>query len=296
MRPNPNRFILIVISGLLNFNAFAVSSLFTTDEKEIYQRNKQVLAEAAADCLDATYAEHEKFFNEHKISKFYGIRRKDYATRQGRIEALRRYGAPISLVDQLEPMSCIGLSLRCLEKGFKSIGLDAAWTKIHAKLAINNKFLGTDLISYLSELGWTTIYWNPDPTQNADWDEEDKKLNPAKDGKNWNPVWGGHQYHYNMVKKKGTYYGIQVNDRTSLVGFRTSPPPFFERVPFFIGIAHAGYHVFPGRLGDVVEAHSMRDLNSKANLEFSFFNPLAPNGGPRWTQNEHYRSGLIVIP
>ncbi len=276
--------------------AKAETSLFTAEEKEVYQAYKKTFVDVAAQCLDDTYAEHEKFYNEYKVSKFYGNRRKDYATRQGRIEALKRYGAPVSLVDQLEPMSCIGLTMRCLSQGFNKIGLDKAWEKIYAKLAVGNQFLGTDLITYLHDLGWTTVYWNPNPDQNQAWDEEDRRLSPLKEGKSWNPVWGGHQYHYNSVKKKNFYYGIKVDDGNSLVGFGSTPPASFREVGFFVGVAHAGYHVFPGRLGEVIEAHSMRDLNSKANLEFSAFNPLALNGGPRWTPKERYRSGLMAIP
>lgn len=286
-------FLLIVMKTMA---AQAAPSLFTNEEKDIYQTYKKTLVETASKCLDDTYSEHEKFFSEHKISKFYGNRRKDYATRQGRIEALKRYGAPVSLVDQLEPMSCIGLTMRCLSQGFNKVGLDEAWSKIYAKLAVNNQFLGTDLITHLKDLGWTTVYWNPDPSQNKAWDDEDRRLSPPKEGKSWNPVWGGHEYHYNMVKKKSLYYGVKVDDGDSLVAFGTNPPAAFKEVGFFVGVAHAGYHVFPGRLGEVIEAHSMRDLNSKANLEFSTFNPLAPNGGPRWTPKERYRSGLIAIP
>ena len=67
-------------------------------------------------------------------------------------------------------------------------------------------------------------------------------------------------------------------------------------MPFFVGIAHAGYHVFPGRRGDVVEAHSMREMIAKDNIEVAPFNPLAQGGAPRWTRSEKYRSGLIAVP
>jgi hypothetical protein len=40
----------------------------------------------------------------------------------------------------------------------------------------------------------------------------------------------------------------------------------------------------------------MRKLNAADNLEVSAFNPLAPNGGPRWTRSEKYRSGTVVVP
>lgn len=275
---------------------FAAPSLFTDEEKAIYYAQKESLVREAAECLDGIYSEHIAFYNQHGISKFFGNRRKDYATREGRIAALKKYGASARLVDELEPISCIGLTMRCLEKGFNKIGLQKAWAKIYAKLAVNNNFYGTDLITHLHDLGWTTVYWNPDPSKNPQWDQEDRRINPLKPGKSWNPVWGGHQYNYNSVMKKGIYYGIPVDDAETLVGFGANPPIEFRRVGFFVGVAHAGYHVFPGRDGEVIEAHSMRDLNSKDNLEFSEFNPLGKNGGPRWTRTERYRSGLIAIP
>ncbi|MNL19628.1 hypothetical protein D3C87_1408400 [compost metagenome] len=109
-------------------------------------------------------------------------------------------------------------------------------------------------------------------------------------------VWGGHAYRYSLVMKKQNYYGLHVDDAQTLVGFDTTIPESFKKVPFFVGTAHAGYHVFPGKHGDVIEAHSMRTLNSIDNLQVSDFNPLATGGGPRWTRTEKYRSGVIAIP
>lgn len=92
------------------------------------------------------------------------------------------------------------------------------------------------------------------------------------------------------------YYESKVDNASRLVNFATTPPAAFKNVPLFIGIAHAGYHVFPGRRGDVIEAHSMRNLDARDNLEVAPFNPLAAGGAPRWTRSEKYRSGLIAVP
>ena len=56
-----------------------------------------------------------------------------------------------------------------------------------------------------------------------------------------------------------------------------------------------GKHVFPGFVGDVIEAHSTRQLDSIDNLEQNPFNPLAKGGAPRWTQTDRYRSGIVGI-
>ena len=96
--------------------------------------------------------------------------------------------------------------------------------------------------------------------------------------------------------KSGTSYFNKVDHKSQLVGFGTTVPAEFRNVPFFVGVAPTGYHVFPGFAGDIIEAHSTRRLDSIDNLERSAFNPLKTGGGPRWTTTEKYRSGLVGIP
>jgi hypothetical protein len=290
------RHLLLYTILFFSFSTQAQLASFSSQEIQAHTRLRLEIAKTAAECLDWHYNDHIEFFNQHGISKYYGNRRKDYATRDGLISALRKYGKPTSLVQYLEPISCIGLSMKCLKAGFEQVGMGATWDKIYSELAINNNFYGTDLQRNLINLGWKSYFWNPQPENNEMWDLEDQKISPVKEGKKWNAVWGGHQFRYNQVMNKGVYYNVPIHDRESLVGFGDQQPEFFKNIPFFVGIAHAGYHVFPGRYGDVIEAHSMRDLNSRDNLEFSQFNPLATGGGPRWTKTEKYRSGVIVVP
>ena len=66
-----------------------------------------------------------------------------------------------------------------------------------------------------------------------------------------------------------------------------------KNIPFFVGIAHLGYHVFPRSYGQIIEGHSTRQLNDPQALETSPFNPLVKGGGPR---GGPYKSGLIAIP
>lgn len=285
----------LIATLALSLTALA-QPLFSSQEIAAHKARIDVITDTAARCLDDTYAEHVRFYKRWNVSKFYGDRRPDYQNREGLLRALAQYGAPASLVDELEPISCIGLTLRCLGQGFTAAGLGSTWTKIHGRLAEGQKFYGTDLQKMLRELGWKTLYWNPDPSQNQAWDEEDRRINPLKPGQSWNPVWGGHAYRYSLVLKNSDYYGIPIDDVATLVGFRSSVPDSFRRAVFFVGTAHAGYHVFPGRRGQVIEAHSMRNLDAFDNLEVSPFNPLLTGGGPRWTRTEKYRSGVIVIP
>lgn len=200
--------------------------------------------------------------------------------------------------NELVASSCIGMTMACLSEAMQANGMSETWKKIYAYVAKNNNFYGTDLQKALVDLGWKSLYWNPDPSQNNAWDQEDRIVAPLQAGRVWNPIWGGHAEMYNSVMRKKIYYGIPVTDSTTLVGFGTQVPATFKKVPFFIGTAHSGYHVFPGTKGLVIEAHSMRALSSRDNLEFGNFNPLDQQngGGPRWTNIEHYRSGMIVVP
>ncbi|MES2964953.1 MAG: hypothetical protein V4760_13770 [Bdellovibrionota bacterium] len=282
--------------GLIASTGFAQTVTFSEDEIRTHREKIDVVTSTASACLQATWDDHVEFFGQWKVSKYYGNRKPEHRTEELRREQLVKFGAPASLVKELEPISCIGLTVKCLGDGFAAAGQSQTWAKIHAKLAVNNNFYGTDLQTMLRDLGWTSMYWNPDPSQNAKWDEEDKRLNPLKPGKVWNPVWGGHAYRMALVKRKSDYYGIRIDDQMTLVDFKKTMPQAFKQHPFFVGTAHAGYHVFPGRHGEIIEAHSMRALNAFDNLEVSNFNPLATGGGPKWTSSEKYRSGVIVVP
>lgn len=272
------------------------AQMFSSSEVQAHKARIDIITGTAAKCLETTYQDHVDFFRRWGVSRYYGDRKPEYQTVEGRRAALARYGAPVSLVSELEGISCIGLTLRCLGEGFAAAEMQTTWNKIYAKLAEGRKFYGTDLQSMLRELGWKVLYWNPNLSKNEAWDAEDKALNPLKPGQTWNPVWGGHAYRYLMVQRKGEYYGVRVDDATSLVNFGDRVPEALKRYPFFVGTAHAGYHVFPGFNAKVIEAHSMRNLNAFDNLEVSWFNPLGTGGGPRWTRTEKYRSGLIAVP
>lgn len=274
----------------------ASAQMFSASEVQTHKDRIDIITGTASKCLVDTYKDHVDFFKRWGVSKYYGDRKPEYQSIEGRKAALAQYGAPASLINELEGISCIGLTLRCLGEGFAAAGMQPTWDKIHSKLAEGQKFYGTDLQIMLRQLGWKVMYWNPNTAKNAAWDEEDQALNPLKPGKDWNPVWGGHAYRYLMVQRKGEYYGVRVDDATSLVNFGDKVPAALKNTTFFVGTAHAGYHVFPGFKAQVIEAHSMRNLNSFDNLEVSWFNPLGTGGGPRWTKTEKYRSGLIAVP
>lgn len=261
---------------------------FTAEEVAAHQRHIDTITRQARRYLENIYSDHLAFHRRYRVSKYYGDRSVILNTRAKRIEALRRAGAPVSLVDQLQPTSCIGLSLNALETGFRASGdatLVSAFQKIQ-RFARANDLDGSAVLHALQKLGWKVYFWNPSPQDNARWDAEER---------NW-PSKGWHAYRYNTVTNRGNYYYNRVDDKSLLVNFGTQVPAAFRSAPFFIGVAHTGYHVFPGFQGGVIEAHSTRELSSVNNLEKSPFNPLGSGGGPRWTPREKYRSGLIALP
>jgi len=261
---------------------------FTPAEKQAHAQNIGTITKVARKYLEDIWKEHLAFHQKHGVSKFYGDRNLTLNTRSKRIAALQQAGAPVSLVDQLQPTSCVGLTLNSLGAGFRAPGstsLANAWKKAYDYCRLNDVD-GSALLDALQKLGWRIVYWNPNPANNEKWDLEDGDRKSK----------GSHAWRYHTVTKKGTYYHNKVDDKTWLVGFGTTLPGNFRNVPFFAGIAHAGYHVFPGYTGDVIEAHSTRALSSIKNLEKSPFNPLASGGAPRWTSTEKYRSGLIGVP
>jgi len=261
---------------------------FTTAEKQAHDANVATITRVARKYLEDTWNTHIAFHQRHGVSKYYGDRNQSLNTRAKRVAALQAAGKPTSLVDQLQPTSCVGLVLNSLAAGFREPGdtnLEKAWKKAYDYTRLNDVD-GSALLDALQKLGWKLLYWNPEPQNNEKWDREDGDRKSK----------GSHAWRYYTVMNRGTYYHNKVDDKSTLVGFGTSVPASFRNVGYFAGVAHAGYHVFPGFNGDVIEAHSTRRLTSIDNLEKSAFNPLARGGAPRWTSSEKYRSGLIGIP
>ena len=301
----------ILFSLLFSLNAWTAykgSINFSSTEVTKHKDNINDFLNVAATCLENYQEEHLSFYEanckmvrgkEVCVSKFYGERRYSKLKNQYRPDgtpleflgtALNKVGFPQSFMNKMENTSCVGMALDCLKQAFYATNQESSWNKL-IKYTRDNGVGGTALQDGLSRLGWKTYYWNPAPkatilTDMKRWDAEEKS---------WQSK-GHHAYRYNRVMKNNTYWFNKIDNKTDLVGFGNSEPKVLQNIPFWVGTAHTGYHVFPGTFGDVVEAHSTRHITSVDNLEFSRFSPFAPGGGPRWTKTEKYRSGLIVIP
>jgi hypothetical protein len=316
-------FSLALLSTLLalphpsNAAGFKDVPVFSEQEKSQHLMTLNTLMESAAGCLEADITRHKQFLKKYDVSAFYGDNT-DFArkimpdgtkvltTKAEKREILReKYGVKDKYINELIPAgeckgglkecpnmmqntSCIGLVMKCLKKGFQDAGQEKLWQKLRL-YALANGVRGDVVQDGLQKLGLKILYWNPDTEENESWDKKDQRRYPD----NPQNIWGQHVASWESVRTRQRYYFNKVDDYHSLVDFRKDQPEFMKRVPFFVGIAHLGYHVFPGTYGEVVEGHSARDLDDKETVEKSEFNPIRRGGGPRGGE---YNSGLIAIP
>lgn len=257
-------------------------------EQSHHSRNIHRLAQVAYSCMQREIRHHQSFYRRWGISPFYGTGT-SYAemNERERQNYMRRMGLPTYLTQEMRPTSCVGFAADCFQEGFEAIGQGEVWERIN-RYALRNDYDGGAIIDALQELGWTVMYWNPDTSQNKDWDEEEKADDPSNEKR----FWGYHWYRNLTVNRHGRYYKNYVDDKTTLVDFGTRVPRAFSEAPLFLGTAHTGYHVFPGAFGHVIEAHSTRSLRDYQTIEEATFNPLKNGGAPRGK----YRSGLIAVP
>lgn len=280
---------LLLFLPLLAQAGFEGSISFSEAEKQAHRDSIQVVLQEAASCLKKDLNAHQDFVRKYGISKFYGDRSSFSKLSYGEKKAyLRRLGVNESLVDQLEPTSCVGLTLKCLGQGFAAAGEQDLWKRLRA-YTVANGVDGTALQDGLQKLGWKILYWNPNTGLNQKWDAREK----ASDPENKQRFWGWHQERWNQVRTKGKYFYNYVDDATKLVNFGTNEPEFLTDIPFFVGTAHTGYHVFPGTYGRVIEGHSTRLITDELTLQTSLFSPLVEGGGP---QGGAYRTGIMAVP
>ena len=283
-------FVLLVLtfSSLPAFSGFESSINFSENEKAIHRNDIAKIMKAGADCLKKDLDHHNSFYKKYGISPFYGDRSSFSKLSDSKKRAfLKRLGLSGDLVNKLEPTSCVGLAVKCLEKGFFAANEKQIWRKLKDFTQAND-FDGTALQHGLRELGWKVLYWNPDTAQNERWDEDEANEDPD----NNKHFWGYHAYRWSTIHRSSKYMYNTVDDYSSLVNFETNPPEALQNIPFFIGTAHTGYHVFPGTYGRVIEGHSTRSITDSHTMESSMFNPLEDGGGPRG----NYKTGLIAVP
>lgn len=320
----PRAFVfLFLLAGALPASAFQGSIRFTPAEVEQHRLAAPSITAEAAACLRRELERHRSFLALYGISAYYGensrfavektfdengdLLRKRYTSREERREHLRGLGVAEQLLTQfvpgrscaseadcplaLQPTSCIGIALRCLAHGFTRAGQQPFWRRVHAFVKAND-VQGDAFQHALQRLGWKLAFWNPDTRAAEEWDAAERKTFPARPGRH-RGVWGQHARSLREVMREGRYGKNAIDDRASLVDFGETTPALLLRAPFFVGIAHRGYHVFGGAFGEVLEGHSERALTDYYAVEASAFNPLSREGGPR---GGPYKSGVIALP
>lgn len=272
------------------FGTFAGSINFTPAEVTLHHKQiSQLVAESSA-CATETHATHLSFFAKWGISPFYGDN-SDFSrlSTQKQIAYLGTLGVPADILSELRPMSCIGLAYMCLKEGFLATGQAATWQRIF-EFTQKNGGDGSALQFALQKLGWKIYFWNPDINQNKVWDTEETREDPQNDER----FWGYHAYRWQTVTGKTHQYLYNpVDDYFALTGFNRGVPSLLATSPFYVGMAHGGYHVFLGLKERIIEGHSTKDITNKAMVENNRFDPLNPvQAGP----SGRYRSGLMALP
>ena len=280
--------LLMTFSNSANAQSFNRKFVVTPQEKQTHAQSIRRMSPIVRNCLKADLTKHRKFMRKYGISAFYGsnssFSKKSDSERRN---FLRSIGKDPSLVDQMNKTSCIGLAIKCYERGFQQTGQADMWKRV-MQYASENGWDGSAIIEAFRELGWYVLYWNPDTSLNKQYDDADKARNPTNKG----GTWAYNAYRLLTVKRYNKYYKNTVDDSSTLVNFGENPSDFLRYSPMMIGVAHSGYHVFPGYSNVIIEGHSTRGIQDPNTVEASYFNPLGYGGGPRG----RYLSGIIAVP
>jgi hypothetical protein len=281
----------VIVSGFSsNFSlaGYQGSISFTDDEIARHEQDAPKIATEAAQCLSRDFQHFQDFFRRYGVSPYYGDRgsfgKLSYEQKK---QYLEQIGKNPALLPEMEPLSCVELMLNCLGEGFNSNGEADLWKRIR-DYTILNGVDGMATQNALQKLGWKILYWNPDVRYNHSWDAQERRQDPSNNDR----FWGYHEENWQDVQRAGKYIYNTVDDDRLLVNFGYFTPAILKKVPFFVGIAHGGYHVFPGMSGKVVEAHSTKAITDSHNMESSPFNPMLGQG----PTDGMYKSGLIAIP
>lgn len=301
------------------FAGFQGNVEFTDLEKETHLQQMDQFLETASDCLHGELDRHKQFMKKYGVSAFYG-ENSSFAKKAGpngtkvptTVEEKRKMLLDADVDEDLakqmvpdqpcaggveecplmmQPTSCIGIALKCISKSLKATGQDQTWAKLRKYVVMENQSTGNALLDGLQKLGWKLAYWNPDTDKNEKWDAKDQKDYPG----NPQNIWGQHAAMWKQVQTSHMYYFNHVDDWETLVDFGGRTPRATKDAGFFVGIAHLGYHVFPGSYGRVLEGHSTREITDKKTVEESAFSPdrFLGGGGPR---GGPYKSGLMALP
>tara|TARA_B110001454_G_C12723292_1_gene436289 strand:+ start:165 stop:1118 length:954 start_codon:yes stop_codon:yes gene_type:complete len=271
----------------IEFHKDHIQELISTtvqEQKEFTQKFKQVYDDCGVSLL---------FGFKSKFSKLNLTQKENF------ISKIAKCAAPPSAQD-LMITSCEMHTHRFLGKGFVASNQVRVYEKLMAFYNANQR-TGIALGYALKKLGWKVVYWNTDATQKHPTPSDVKKIGATPED---------HIYSYYIANKYKTYYHVPVDylmvnfnpSKNSSVVKNTTDLTDFYKVPYFIGVPHGGFHVFPGYHGWVNESHSPHEPNNPRNIEEGYFNP--PYGSPKGLNSIvdgkpskiYYYSGILLLP
>lgn len=189
--------------------------------------------------------------------------------------------------------SCIKWALRHVKKAYTEINQAARYEQLLAVVR-NKGETGHTLLKELQKDGWEAVYWNPD--MYAPNETRPDRL-PFHTGSAANAI--NKKKYIPPVRNPSPNDIIEIDHL--LVNYRPSPGSStrkesaalqrLKRVPFWVGIANYGNHVFVGYHGRISESHSPFMPDNVKNLEESDF----ATWGLAWP-SEKYLSGVIMVP
>lgn len=245
---------------------------------------------------------------------------------EARLEYIEKRKKPGTQPPLPKLTSCIGFVQNQLRAGYLSAGKRDRILEIDRYVG-HKDGQGGYLLQQLQEDGWKLIYWAPDarnPTERL------KNRSKESDHHRWTfgMVNAGKGYltgskstlkRTNGPDELDIFPGLKVDYLA--VNYRPTNPTldpeeaalwdkwvpeeqrhdikvlrnlkadeFLQSLPFFVGIANGGYHVYLGSKGMIIESHSTRGPTDQTNIELRPFNQFG------LFEKESYLTGVIAVP
>lgn len=276
---------------------------FAPAEVAKHQANLGQLIRANNEAMQDQIDLENSWFNSCNMGVMYGYvspyAKMTAAQRQAYVAKNAKCAKPPPLKD-VGVTSCEIFTNKFLSKGFAAVGQADVYKRINAFLNANDRD-GLALVFALRKLGWKTLYWNTDIHTMPPLPKDRSLVGVTPDD---------HLYDMKIALTKKYYHGITID------GFLTdfSPNPGsktvkddsvmakLRKVPYVVGISHAGFHVWSASYGTVTESHSFFDPADRRNIQIGEFEPqhasptcreLVINGK---NQTYCYYSGVIAVP
>lgn len=295
-------FILVCILAVKVF-AFQGSVSFTPQEIVTHQATLATLIDTTLAATEAKKQEQAQWFANCGMGTMYGwlapYSKLNTQQRQTWIDEHATCSARPTTGD-VQVTSCENFTNKMLSKGFSATGAAATYAKINTFLNANDRD-GLALVFALRKLGWKTLYWNNDIHSTPALPKDRSIVGVTPDD---------HVYDTKIALTKHVYHGVPID--SYLVNFEPNPGSATPKddsvmqklraVPYFVGISHAGFHVWNGSYGVITESHSFFDPDDRRNIQTGEFDP--PHASPTCrdvvvngkTETWCYYSGIIAVP